>query len=80
MIETISLSQLTKKYIDNHDVICEDVHCKYRTLINSYTGNATGSYVVMNSEWFTVFKTLPELKTFIKTVDKSELKIINQEN
>ncbi len=69
MIETITLSKLTKKYIDNHDVICNGVHCRFIELEHGF-GRVEKVYQVfgergINQPVFT-FKTIKRLKSFIR--------------
>jgi len=65
-IETITISQLTKDCIDNHDVMCNGVHCVYRESIDGFTGKTSKDYIVLNYEIDIRFKTLARLKSFIK--------------
>ena len=65
MIEEIPFHKLTKKYIDNHDVICNGVHCKHTDDISIMTGKRLKPYVVFKTFVNTRFATLRELKRYI---------------
>ena len=71
-IETIKLSQLSKKYIDNHDVMCNGVHCKYQKTIG-LMGEVKKEYVVLNSLLDIRFTKLSELKDYIKNYVEVEV-------
>ena len=66
MIETINISQLTKDYINNHDVVCKGVHCVYREEVSEMTGNDLLPYIVLNENVPLRYKTLAELKKYIR--------------
>ena len=72
MVETISISKLTKSYINNHDVMCRGVHCKYQETINGMSGGETKEYVVLNAQVQISFATLPELKNYIRNSEETE--------
>ena len=65
-IEEIKLSQLTKDYIFNHDVMCEGVHCVYREYWDCYTGKSGRAYRVLNALVDIRFNTIKELKDHIR--------------
>ena len=68
-VEVISLKQLKKAYIDNHDVMCNNCHCRYMERISIYTGKTVKQYEVYSNGVIGypiyAFKTLSELKAHI---------------
>ena len=66
MVETIKLSELSKDYINNHVVNCNGIQCVYRELINAYSGRTKKRYVVLDKYFTIEFKTIKELKNYIK--------------
>ena len=66
MVEEIKLSELTRDYITNHDVMCRGVHCVYRETINGFTGRSSNDYIVLNTEVDVRYKSIKELKSYIK--------------
>ena len=70
MVEEIKISQLTKNYIDNHDVMCEGVHCVFREWTNVYTGRRQSAYIVLNAHIDIRFQTMRELKDHIRNAKR----------
>jgi hypothetical protein len=67
MIEKIPLSKLTKKYINNHDVWCNGVHCRYVEREFGF-GRIEKTYDVYGkgiNDPIRKFKTLADLKNHI---------------
>ena len=68
MIETIPLSKLSKSYINNHDVICNGIHCRYIEREYGF-GRVEGEYEVFGSKGINdiilTFSTLKELKKYL---------------
>ena len=69
MIETIPLKKLTKSYINNHDVFCGGVHCRYVERMVVHTGRTIKQYEVYKDQDIRypiyAFARLSELKAFI---------------
>ena len=64
MIETIKISQLTKDYINNHDVMVNGYHVVYRERITTNNKKLL-PYIVLDALYTIEFSTLKELKEYI---------------
>jgi hypothetical protein len=67
MVEVIPISKLTKKYINNHDVWCRGVHCRYMEYEHGF-GRIEKTFEVYGNginDPIHKFKTIADLKNYI---------------